>query len=142
MESSTNSCVKYGLLVKDLARHSHPRRMGLSERSKTFTIESLLKSDQNVKNHRDCSSAPESPPQPTAHPDLRLAITSTAEDISRDLLSRLDFNVAAANDPQFLHWLRLHHNQTSSSSSAAIPGPPLTTHYLPGNYGHTRLHAS
>lgn len=107
-------------IIKD-PRNS--KRMGLSEKSKTFTIESLLRSDENDKS----ASAISPSVRPSAvqdNPLMRLSLKPDA--MTCDLLNRLDFT--RRQDPHFFNWLRLQNPVAASTH---------LTHYLlselPGN---------
>lgn len=102
-------------IIKDC--HRHPK-MGLSEKSKTFTIENLLKSDGG-KTGSSATSANSPPPPP-------LLVHFKPEAVHYDLLSRLDFS--RPQDQVHLNWLRLQNAGPTSSSTHYLLGG------LPGNY--------
>lgn len=126
MDSPDNNNNNSGLsdyrdnIIKD---HRNSKRMGLSEKSKTFTIESLLRSDENDKS----ASAISPSVRPSAvqdNPLMRLSLKPDA--MTCDLLNRLDFT--RRQDPHFFNWLRLQNPVAASTHP---------THYLlselPGN---------
>lgn len=132
MESAdkNSSPCDYSEFIKDIRKQSN-KKMGLSERSKTFTIENLLKSDQVksvITRNENSPSANHLHHQSATNEEsanassLRLAFKPEA--MTYDILNRLDLTRSSHPDPQLLNWLRLQ-----------SPIPP--THYLlgglPGN---------
>lgn len=129
MNNPADSASDYGQLLKDI-RVTSQRKMGLSERSKTFTIENLLKSDPGAHSPKSASS-PSGLVVTSSSPSIVSSVFPCA-----DLLTRLDF-AARQQEPQFLNWLRLQ-SPSSPGGSAA----PAATQYLlsglPGKLVGTR----
>lgn len=124
MESVDIKNCDYRGFIKDI--RSHPKKMGLSERSKTFTIENLLKSDRVKSGSALCPSA--ATPSALVVESMRLSFQPEA--LTCDLLNGLDLTRSAAHQghPQLLNWLRLHGSPVAAAQH---------THYLlgalPGN---------
>lgn len=115
MESADTAANRdYSDILEDIDSPQHKKKMGLSAKSKTFTIENLLKSD--AIDEIDLKSASAIKVNRPSAGDTLIEDATSSCDL---LLNRLDLAARQQQDPNFIAWLRSQHN----------PAPP-PTHYL------------
>lgn len=113
-----NDNFNYG---KDIRKH--PKKSGLSEKSKTFTIESLLKSDQKKLF--------ESSENKITSERTVMQVPIKADIIPSDLWTRLDF-ARRHQDPQIFNWLRMQSPTSSAHSIYNLQGAFKLNSLSPG----------